>query len=367
MKNITGIISADYLVSSLKTLTKDRGIAALPFGSKYRMIDFPLSNMANSGIVLVGLIVPSNFGLLVEHVGIGKEWNLDKKTGGIFILPGSSIDYRNPEGKFLLNDLKQNQNFTDSITDKYILISATSKVFNINYRDVLKSHIDNNSEITLVYKESFSEFCKSDYSAEMDSSGRIIHLDTSSDNSNNCILDTILINTDIFQKLVQNYDGYEYLDLMKIIADNTLKYKVYGYEFKGYVAVFNNIESYLTANQGLLNDEVRNGIFNLTRPISTKMYDIPPTKYTKSAEISNSLVATGSTIKGSIKNSIIFRNVLIEEGSKVENALIMQNCTINKNSKLKNAIMDEHSSLSENTEVIGDEASPMLIDKNKHL
>ncbi len=367
MKNITGIISTNYSTNSLHTLTKNVGIGALPFGSRYRMIDFSLSSMANSGIVLVGLIVPSNFGLLVEHVGVGKEWDLDKKTGGISILPGSSMDSRNPEGKFLLNDLKQNLVFTETITDKYVVISATSKVFNIDYRDVLKEHIKNDSEITLVYKEGLSEFCKNDYSAELDSKGRVLKLNNSEKNYKNCLLDAILINTDIFQKLVKSYDGYEHLDLMEIIADDILSYQIYGYEFKGYVAVFSCTKSYLVANQDLLNDEIRNEIFNLTRPIATKMYDIPPTKYTKSAEISNSLISTGCTIKGSVKNSIIFGNVIIEAGAKVENSLVMQGCTINKNAKLSNAIMDNESYLNENEQAIGDKSSPIIVEKNNQI
>ena len=157
MDRVTGLISANYETKALGSLTSERTIASLPYGGRYRMIDFPLSNMVNSGIQTVGLITPYKYRSVMDHIGAGKEWSLDRKNGGLFILPGTVFGVSSSQSRFLLRDMKRNEVFLKRSQAEYVLVTSTDGVYNMDYRPMVEKHIESGADITLLYREAVED------------------------------------------------------------------------------------------------------------------------------------------------------------------------------------------------------------------
>ena len=150
MDKVIGIITANYDTPELETLTKDRTIASLPYCGRYRLIDFPLSNMVNSGIETVGLILPYKYRSIIDHIGIGKEWSLDKKNGGLFILPGSAFGVTSSSKRFLLRDFGRNSVYLRRSPSPYVIVTSANIVCNIDYSKLYNAHLESGADITVV-------------------------------------------------------------------------------------------------------------------------------------------------------------------------------------------------------------------------
>ena len=150
MKKTIGLISANYTNASFGELTARRTLASLPYAGRYRLIDFILSNMVNSGITTVGLVTPHAARSLLDHVGVGKPWDLGRKRGGLFVLPGSVYGMRAGSGKLLLRDVAQNQRFLKWENADYVLICGSSKIYNTDYRPLIKAHEASGKNITFL-------------------------------------------------------------------------------------------------------------------------------------------------------------------------------------------------------------------------
>ncbi|MDD3164775.1 MAG: sugar phosphate nucleotidyltransferase, partial [Oscillospiraceae bacterium] len=151
MAKMIGIITANYAVSALDALSYHRSVAAIPFGSRYRLIDFPLSNMTNTGIRTVGIITPYRYRSLMDHIGSGKDWSLDKKSGGLFMMPGSLYGIGSGQVKFPLSDMEENMVYLRRDTAPYVVISGSNVLCNMTYTPMLEQHIRSVADITLAY------------------------------------------------------------------------------------------------------------------------------------------------------------------------------------------------------------------------
>lgn len=342
MERLIGLVSANYSGNDFGKLTSHRPIAAIPFGSRYRLIDFPLSNMVNSGITSVGLITPHLYRSIMDHISSGKEFGLSRKTGGLFILPGSTYGYDLGRGKFSIKDLKGNMVFfTRTIFDR-VVISACSKIYNIDFRVVENTHNSNNANITFCYKK-VSEAAVGEFVLEVNDIGKIKNIRKlkKKEKNVNLFLDAFILDKDVAIKLIEWYKDNSYMDLIDAIAENISRLSLYAYEFKGYVKAINNINDYMDASKELLDDNVISELFMGERLIHTKVHDAAPVKYFDTAKVSNALVGTGSKIKGNIENSIVFRDTIIEAGAKIKNSVVMQKCYVGKNSVLENVILEK--------------------------
>ena len=342
MERLAGLISANYNDTRFGKLTAHRPIAAIPFGSRYRMIDFPLSNMVNSGMTSVGLITPHLYRSIMDHLGSGKEFGLSRKTGGLFILPGSTYGYDLNRGKFSIRDCQGNmQFFTRTIFDRLVM-STCSKIYNIDYRDVEKYHIEKDVNVTFVYKKNMDGDA-GDVVIDFDDRGKIksIRRLKKKEKKVNLYLDSTLIDRNVIIKIIDWYKDNSYMDVIDAIAENLGRLSVAAYEFTGYARAINSVSDYIEVSKELLDSKVMKELFMGDRLIHTKIHDAPPVKYHETAKVKNALVGTGSIIKGSIENSIIFRNTIIEEGAKIKNSVIMQKCHIGKKAILENVICEK--------------------------
>ena len=368
MKSIIGLVAANYSSGDFGLLTAERPIASIPYGGRYRLIDFPVSNIVNAGAKLVGVITPHLYRSILDHIGNGKPWNLSRKSEGLFVLPGTVYGYDTGKGKLILRDIKGNKMFIERSNAEYVVIACCDKIYNIDYEDVLEKHIKSGAGVTVCYKKIDGPIAKDEFAVFVDDDDNLLDLKRLKKNSHdlNMCLDTLIINRDLLLKIIDWYENQSYVDLFDVIKENIEHLAVAGYEFKGYVKAINNVHDYMVANKELLNAEVLNELFLQDRTIYTKIHDAHPVRYSKECEVSNSIIATGSIIKGKVINSVIFRNCTIEEGAVIKNCVIMQKSIIPKNAYVENMICDKDVRLSESVKIVGTEAKPIIITSHQY-
>ena len=362
MERLAGLISANYSNDKFGKLVAHRPLAAVPFGSRYRLIDFPLSNMVNSGIASVGLITPHLYRSIMDHVGSGKDFGLSRKSGGLHILPGSTYGYDANKGHFSIKDCKGNMNFFLRTNFDRLVMASCSKIFNIDYREVEKYHNDKEANITFVYKKNV-EGNVGEYAIDFDAKGKVkgIRRLRTKANKINLLLDSLIIDKKVIMKLIEWYKENSYMDVVDAIGENISRLSVAAYEFKGYSRSINDVIDYLDASKELLSGKVIKELFMNGRMIHTKVHDAPPVKYFETAKVKNTLVGTGSIIKGEIQNSIVFRDAIVEEGAKIKNSVIMQKCHIKKNAIIENVICEKSVVISEGEVHKGTSTKPAII------
>jgi len=365
MKRMMGLVCTNYSDDDFGALTEERPVASIPFGGRYRLIDFPLSNMVNSGINTVGLITPYMYRSLLDHVGNGKAWSLSRKVGGMFILPGTVYGIKSARGKFLVRDIIHNKAFLERSRRDVVVLSATSKIYTIDYREVVEQHEKSGAVITMVYK-------RMPYDAEKaldvicDARGRVTSLQEV-DHGNICqFIDSILIDRELLLKFTEWYQNLGHLDLTEIIRENLDKLPVHGYEFKGYMRSIDSVSDYMSASMELLEPEVMRELFMGPGGIMTKVQDAPPAKYFPGAKVSNSIIATGCMIRGTVENSIVFRGSTIEEGAVVRNSVVMPNGRVSSGGLLENVICDKYVTIGEGVHLSGNAERPLIVTRKQY-
>ncbi len=369
--NVLGLIFASLHDSTVIDLTKHRTMGSIMFGGRYRLIDFPLSNMVNSGIYEVGVITKSNYGSLLDHIGSGREWDLSRKKGGLHLLPPfSQQDGGIYRGR--LEALNNVWSFVEHSKAEYVVMSDCDYVANIDFNDVIEKHIESKADITAVYgKYRFSEESGSCVDVlEMDATGRInsVLIDPQISGECNISLDMFVMRKDFLSKLVKDAASKsEYSFIRHCLQAKANEMNFVGYEFKGYYSRIDSVKSYYDANMALLNAENRNALFKPNAPIYTKIGDNGPVKYGIDAVAKNSLIADGCIIEGTVENCILFRGVKIGKGSVVKNCVLMQGSQIGKGSSLTSVITDKNVEIVDGRVLTGSESYPIYIGKNAKL
>lgn len=362
---VLGIIFANAHDSLISELTKNRAMASVPFGGRYCLTDFLLSNFANAGISHVGVITKTNYLSLTNHLSNGKPWDLDRKKGGLRILPpyvtGSAHYYTRR-----LEMLNSIIDFLVSCDEEYIILGGADVVANIDFREFLKSHKEKEADISFVYAKGKKPRGQNDViDFDLDENGRVKGVSFEDNDNCNYGLDTILMSRKLLINLINEGMRCGQVSLSHGIFERKYnELSIYGFEHTGFSAVIDSIESYYNANMALLDGDVRKDLFDSARPIHTRTRDDMPVKYGINAKASNSLIADGCTIKGIVKNSILFRGVVVEEGAVVENCILMSDTVIGKNCKISNTISDRSVEIAEG-KTLDSAAIGYYIDKNK--
>lgn len=368
MKTAMGLIMTNYSDGSFDSLTADRPIATLPFGGRYRMVDFPMSNMVNSRITTVGIITPYKYRSLMDHLGAGKEWMLNRKVGGMFFLPGSIYGVKNERhSKFLLRDILQNKAYLERGEGDLVVFTGSNKIYNMDYREVCRLHEASGADVTLIYKPNCVGYEAPENYLTVSETGRVTGISGEAGETANCFMDAFVINRELLLKFMSWYGALDYMDMLDIFEDNLDKVKIYAYGFEGYLGSVNGLKSYMRVNQDLLDLEVRRELFLSDNPIKTKVQDSAPAKYMPSAKIKNSMISTGCTIGGTVENSILFRGASVAPGAVVKNCIIMQKCDIQQGAVLENCIVDKYVTVSAGSKVSGNVDSPIAIGKRQNV
>ncbi len=361
-KSIMGLIFANTSDEKLTELTSFRTMGSVPFGCRYRLIDFALSSMVNAGIFKVGVVTKRNYQSLMDHVGSGRPWDLARKRGGLCIL--SPYGYaENGVYKGKIDAMYGNLSYLENATEEYVLISDSDYVANIDVDKMIEKHAKSNADITIAYKKGIigTTFC------EIDDESRITGITVEADQpqiGRNVFVHMLLMRRDLLISLVKNAYRHNYTNFeIDILQREVSNYRMCGFEVTGHAMLIDSIQSYFDANMALLDKQIRHEIFEPERPIYTKLRDDMPTRYGYDAKVTDSIIADGCVIEGEVKNSIIFRGVNIEKGCKVENCILMQSAQIGKNSTLAYVISDKNVSVKEGRTLIGYKTFPLVIGK----
>ena len=365
---VSGIILANSRDEALGRMTAMRSMASVPFGGRYRLVDFCLSNLVNAGITNVGIITKANYRSLMDHIESGAFWDLDRKRGGVHLLPPFNISgARRYHG--YVEALYGAMDFLNRCNSEYIVLCEGSIVANVDISAAVDFHISKGADITVVYRGG-AEIAdvKNMMRLKVDSSDRLVSVDfpESVGKDDLCSLGILVFGRELLIELINNAyeNGGRNIDT-DIIADRISDLNICGFGHFGFSAVMTDIKAYTDANMSLLDREVRVDLFNPDRRIMTKNRDDMPTRYGTKSIVENSFVADGCVIDGTVKGSIVFRGVTVKKGAYIENSIVMQDCVIGENAILQSAICDKKVNVGSNTVVKGTKDKPVYLEKNQ--
>ncbi|HBP63103.1 MAG TPA: glucose-1-phosphate adenylyltransferase subunit GlgD [Desulfosporosinus sp.] len=370
MSNAIGIIFANSGSDSLQGLALNRPIAAVPFGGRYRILDFALSSMVNSGISTIGLVTPHQYRPLLDHLGAGKDWFLERKNGGMFILPGVMHGLEGDNHTFCIKDLQRNLEYLQKDFSENVVISNGNQIFNMNFTESLEFHKEKQADATLIYKEcDHMGDLIHERQLEMDDNQKVSHIMAQSslesvETPHPHFVNMLIIRRELLLNIIDKYRSIGCLDLMDILTTNLQVLKIYGAPTDSIFWPIRTVKDYFHRSMDLLDCEVREKLWLGEDRIHTKIVDNPPTRYTSQAKVSNSLIASGCTIAGEVSNSIIFRGVVVEEGCRIRNSIIMPKCHIYAHAQTTYAILDKFVKVNGENVLKGSSNSPLVVFKS---
>ena len=370
-----GLVFSNIHDQNIPELTSKRTMASVPFGCRYRLIDFTLSNMVNSGITKVGVITHNNYQSLLDHLGTGKDWDLARRSGGIKLLPPFITSYSGGGANKLystrLEAMMGAVDFLSKSTDEYVVLSDCDAISNIDLDEVIRSHRENDADVTIV-------------TTNIDTEKNIIPAGSAvlTSDENNRISDVVHYNSRIkgIREISTNIIVAKRAYLIAAIADaqshgyksfytdvidrNLLRSNFFVYHYNGFYAQVNSLAEYFACNMKLLDADVRESLFGVdSRPILTKVRNSAPTRYAEGAKVTNSLVADGCIIEGVVENSIIFRGVKVAKGAVVKDCILMQDTVVGNNVNLSTVIADKNVYIKDDRNLSGHPSLPFFIGK----
>ena len=371
INNAFGLIVTADLSTHLKDLTLSRSAGAVPFGGRYRAIDFILSDMVNAGITSVGLVTEKNYHSLMDHLGSGKEWDLHRKRDGLFILPPFMTKDNAGVFRGAVDALRSVMGYVRRTQEDYAILAWPRVVMNLDLTAMMEQHVETGADITILYAEDGSlrpEEQNQDLRLILDEKGRVtdMELDAYRPRSVNRSADVMILKKELLEYLVEEaYARGEYDFHRDILLKKCRTLNIMGYKFEGFLARMESVESYFAASMALLNPDVQADLFNARRPIYTKVKDEVAARYSVSAQVKNALVADGCVIEGLVENSILFRGVHVKPGARIYNSIVMQGAEVDENAILDHVILDKGVKILPGRSLQGYDSFPIVIRKNQ--
>lgn len=373
--NALGIIFPNSYDEAVPELVNVRLMASIPFASRYRLVDFVLSSMVNSGINNVALLVKQNYLSLMDHLGSGREWDLVRKNGGLHLFPpNAERSSKNYTGR--VSALASILGFLRDQKEKYVIMADSNNAVNFDFKEMLRSHIETGADVTIAYTEEeipegylkLSDNQGFYYSFNVEA-GRIkkIYVNPKTSGVQNLSMNIFIVERKFLIDLINTafVRGQRHFE-RDVLMNKLDELNVQGYKFEGYVARINSIKSYFDENMRLLDDENLDGLFGRAS-INTKIRDDNPTRYVKGAKVQNSMAADGCVIEGEVENSILFRGVKVAKGARVKNCILMQNTVIEENAVVEYLITDKNVVISKDKEMKGTDTYPIYINKGQNV
>lgn len=367
MGNVLGLVFANMHDTTLGDMTKNRTMGSVMFGGRYRLIDFPLSNMVNSGISEVGVITKSNYQSLLDHLGSAREWDLARKKGGLYILPPfGNVESTLYRGR--IEALYGAMSFIKHSRAKYVILSDCDVVTNIDYKPIVAAHIESGADITAVAHTGVysSDDIKTSTVFNVDADKNVTSVLINPDISGTCTtsLNVFVMSMDFLIETVNDAMARGNVSFERnILQEKCRELKIKIYEYDNYFSKLNSAESYFKSNMALLEPENARKLFVPKRSIYTKVSDNAPVKYDLDSKVSNSLIADGCIIEGEVENSVLFRGVKVGKGAKVKNCILMQGTVVGDNAELNYLITDKNVSICENHILTSSPQYPMYVGK----
>lgn len=374
--NVSGLIFSNIHDREIPEMTRIRTMASIPFGCRYRLIDFALSNFVNSEITTVGIVTHNNYASLMDHVGTGKDWDLARRSGGIKILPPFVSAYENRmAGKLYetrLEALMGSANFIDRCGSDYIVMSDCDTILNIDLSDVVRDHIASGAFLTVVTKRfnaTKAAFTHDVNVLSIDEENRVTDLSIYCPRRGNLDVSTniFVIGRNDLLDVISDSIAHGYKSFYRdVIAKQLKKRLIRAYRFDGYCEVVSSLESYFKNSMALLEESVRKDLFaNPDRKIFTKVRNSPPTRYSDDARARNCLIADGCSIEGIVENCILFRGVHIGKNTVIRNSILLQDTYVGDGALLNCVISDKNVVIKDGRHLSGHETMPFFIEKGK--
>lgn len=362
---VLGLINC-FNTPELGPLTKNRSIASTSFLGRYAFIDFPLSCFTNAGVNSIGILCQKHIRSLTDHVENGYFWLTNTKIGEFQVL----YDELHPAtGSYStdINCMVENKKFFKKANPDYVIITNPYIIFNVDYKEMLRRHIESKSRITLLYthakklKESFIN----QYKVNVSERGKITKFELNKGNNTegDVSLGTYIMDYEMFKNIIDYSLGTSSLfniqDTLNYLSPSVL---VRAEKVTGYVRCFDSLKHYLEYSKELLDQDVYSTLFKDSK-ILTNSYDTPPALYTPSASIKNSFIANGCIIEGKVINSVLGRSIHVGKDAIIKDSVICSYASIDDESRIENAIIDKEANIVHIKEIKGNKDNPIYIQR----
>lgn len=368
-----GLIFTGEANPHMRDLVLSRAVAAVPFGGRYRCIDFVLSNLVNTGIRNIGLITQRNYHSLMDHLGTGKEWDLNRKRDGLFFLPPFSTKDNTGVYRGDIDAFHSVMQYVRRSNQKYLILCGSHILFNTTFDALIKQHRESGADITFMYNEDprfFPEEQNRDLRLLFEEDGitvKELEWNPHHPRSNYRTCEVTILDKDLFDDLVEEAYSRGNIDFVREVLlplARDKKFKVMGWRYDGYVARIDSINTYFMHSMELLKASAAKDLYNMRHPIYTKVKDEFAAKYCEGASVHNVVMADGCVIDGTVEDSIVFRGVTVEAGAVVRNSILMQGVTVRAGAILDHVILDKNVVVNAGRQLRGYEGIPLVFRKN---
>lgn len=372
INNVLGLINLGEREEYIKELTEVRPLAAVPFGGRYRIIDFILSNMINAGIDSIGIILKDKFHSLNDHIGPGKHWDLDRKTRGLRML---YPDIEQDATSISIGDIpiiRGNLNFVARSDKAHVLLTRSNYIGNIDFEKALQNHEKSQCDITLLTRHVEKGRNRVDLLGldiiTQDKDGTSIGRNLGNQDAYDLSTEMYLIKREVFLEIIeQAIENGNEAYIKRAILNRLHSFKVNLYTIPDDILPIQSIQSYFNSSMQLLDPEYAKYLFYAHGKIYTKVKDAPSTLYIGKTDVRNSLIANGCIIEGIVENSILFRGVHVKQGAVVRNSIIFQDSEVGEQCNINNCILDKNVVIARNKVLMGDGGLPYVIKKGVYI
>lgn len=367
MSTFHGIIFAYSAEPELRELSRERTAASMPFCGRFRIIDFALSALSNSGVRDVGVIMQRDYQSLLDHMGSGKAWDLSRKNGGLRMLPPFGLpDYHKGNYGGTIEALNAVSTYVRNIQQENVVLLLGNIVANIDLSEVMSRHLQSGAEITAICSDSPVEGSRFKY--QCSDNGRICSMRFGGSEGVDSLECYIIKKS----ALIKMMDTCRELGEYRFHRDAISRFLAQGGEMElyihpGYAKIIRTVDSYYSANMDMLDGDKRRLIFPVDRPVRTRAREEVSTYYGEHAYSRNSLIADNCIIEGTVENSIIFSDVHIGKGAVIRNSIIMRSCEVGQWTELCNVISDKRCSFSDGINLTGSPNLPIVVPKNSKI
>ena len=365
--NVMGIIFAND--ASIGTLTEKRTMASLPFGGRYRQVDFALSNLTCAGVRHLGIITRHSYQSLMHHIGSGEEWGLELGEGALeFLTPYAQSVTDNYRGK--LESLASAMDFLEYGNEDYVVIIDSAILSNIDLSKVVAAHAASGKDVTVVAKAGICNGEKKIDLAVKVENGEITDMavDYIPPEDYLASMDIFVMNKKWLIEQVKEHVARNLYHMDRNLVMGGWRRGVVSvniYEHDG-VALFNeSVDEYYRNTLSLLKKDVRHDLFGANHPVYTKVRDRVPCYYGEEAKLEDCLVADGCMLEGEVEDSVLFRQVTVAPGAEVENCILFNDCVIGAGAELKYVILDKEVTVTPGAKVCGTKEHPIVIKKGE--
>ena len=370
MKGLHGIIFSYEKRNDLRELGEIRSAASIPFGGRYRAVDFALSSMVNAGVTDVGIVLHGRYQSMLDHLGSGKDWDLSRKRGGLKLLP--PFNYQQNWGvmpfRGKVEALAGVRSYLDTIRQDYVVLMDGDLVVNLPLAEICESHVKSGAAITAVCGDDSFQTDDGTY-FEMDSEGRVtdvlfrLHRPRGYRG-----LEVYILSTNLLKELVDECIGKDQFswrrDVLQARKDSMY---IRSYIWKGFAAQIRSVQEYYDRSMQLLDPAIREELFTQQRPVRAKGADKSSSYIGPDGRCANSLVADGCSIEGVVENSILFPGVVVEAGAAVRNCVLFKETVIRRNAQLAYIIADKDVEVLEGRTLMGHANYPIVLAKGTQV